>query len=121
MPAAAVQREHERLPQRLPQRVFPGQHGELGGEVEVPAERENGFGAPLQGVQSQLGEVFAVPLGEPARHPGQRFSLPERERGLQLGALDFLTKPVTAASLRTALGGVKTRRTTKRVLLVEDN
>jgi len=44
-----------------------------------------------------------------------------RKRGLQLGALDFLTKPVTAASLGAALGEVKARRTTKRVLLVEDN
>ena len=46
-----------------------------------------------------------------------------RRRSLQLGALDFLTKPVSREALATALGGVKRlgERRTSRLLLVEDD
>ncbi len=46
-----------------------------------------------------------------------------RRRSLQLGALDFLTKPVTSATLSLALEGVKDLRypTMSHLLLVEDN
>ncbi|HEX7600113.1 MAG TPA: response regulator, partial [Polyangiaceae bacterium] len=46
-----------------------------------------------------------------------------RRRSLQLGALDFLTKPVTAEALALALGEVKglVERRVNHLLLVEDN
>jgi CheY-like chemotaxis protein/HAMP domain-containing protein len=46
-----------------------------------------------------------------------------RRRSLQLGALDFLTKPVSSASLKRALGEVKGLRepSMSHLLLVEDN
>jgi hypothetical protein len=82
--AAAVEREHQRAPQPLPERLGGDQLLQLGEQLAVPAEREVGLEPVLDRGRPQLGEPARGRLGERlVGEVGERSAAPEPERVAQ--------------------------------------
>jgi hypothetical protein len=80
LPAAAVQRDHEKSPGALAQRVLGHQRGQLGHRRRWLPLRQQQVGPFLRRGGAQLGQPQPLRLGERPRHPGERLAAPQRER-----------------------------------------
>ena len=84
LPAAAVEREHQLGPQPFAHRVPQHLQLQLGHQRAVPAQREVGVDAVLDGAQPQLVQPGGLGPGERrVRHVGERRALPQLQRAAQ--------------------------------------
>ncbi len=83
LPAAAVQRQHEQFAQPFAQRVGGGQRRQLGDHLGVVADLQVEFEAGLDEGEPPLVQAGALGVGVRAGEAGERFAVPQGQRGVE--------------------------------------
>src|SRR5262249_34454638 len=97
----AVEREHQRQPQALAQRMLGHQRLELSDELDVVATLEVAVDPLLQAAQAQLLQARDLRLGEPLLGKiGERRTTPQRERLLEAALVTQLPEAGEVEVLR---------------------
>ncbi len=81
LPSAAVESEHQQLPQPLAERVRGGERGQFADGLGVAADLEVEVEPQLQQAEPPFAEPDALVFGVGARDVGERFAGPLGERG----------------------------------------